>query len=83
MLTITIGFKRALLDKLAYVLIKLFIKVKLLFNKLPLDTNLVCNTVIKYLIRSSSNEDHLVNDTHKNFIFLLYDQSDSTKFELF
>ncbi|MGK0208671.1 MAG: hypothetical protein ACI8ZA_002690, partial [Gammaproteobacteria bacterium] len=49
--TIT-GVKRALLGRFAYGLIKLFIKVKLLFSILPLGTNLVYNTAIKYLIKT-------------------------------
>ncbi len=49
--------------------------MKLLFSIFPLDTNLVYNTAITYLIKtlvtSSSNKEHSVNDTRKKFILLL------------
>ncbi|MFT6691481.1 MAG: hypothetical protein ACJAXH_002006 [Colwellia sp.] len=68
---INTGVIRALLGKFAYGLIKLFVKLKLLFSILPLDSNLVYNTAIKYLIQSSSDKEYSVNDTRKKFILLL------------
>lgn len=71
MLTTITGAKSALPGKSAYALGKLFIQVKLLFSIFPLDTNLVYNTGIKYLIKTFSNKDNSVNYTRKKFILLL------------